>query len=148
MCLFNIYSLQKTNWSETTTDTEGVLSNGGIVLTTSDDGWMYFINGTKSNTEANNKKSNIQAGIYRVKLDAQGKIAYKVSASDNEGDDGSEEVKEFEQIERVVDHIVGYDNGSIYVFGDYIYYATPCKDVNNDGEMLVGKTEFNKATIL
>lgn len=131
----------KVDWSETSVNTEGVLSNGGIVLTSTKDGWLYFVNGTKKNTQANVEKSNVQSAIYRVKTDDKGNILYKESENTSENKD---EVKEFQQIERVVDNVVGYKDGSIYAFGDYIYYATPSKGVNDDGEMLINKTEFRR----
>lgn len=132
----------KTKWSETTVNTQGVLSNGGIVLTSTQDGWLYFVNGTKKNTSANVEKSNVQSAIYRVKTDDKGNILYKESTT--QASEDKDEVKEFQQIERVVDNVVGYKDGSIYAFGDYIYYATPSKSVNDDGEMLNNKTEFRR----
>ena len=136
----------KVKWSEVTTNTEGVLSNGGIVLTSTNDGWLYFINRLKTNSEVNNEKSNVQAGIYRVKTDDKGQIIYKENTA-KASDKDKEETKEFSQVERVVDHIVGYEEGSVYVFGNYIYYATPCKDVNDEGEMLINKTEIRRYDI-
>ncbi len=128
----------KTKWSETTNDTSNVVSNGGVVCYY--DGWLYFINGTKTNSEANNTGSTIQAGIYRVKTDENGNILYKETTETSD----DEETKEFLQIEPVVKSLVGFDEGSLYIFGDYLYYATPCKDKNKDGTMLFGKTEFRR----
>ena len=38
------------------------------------DGWVYFVNGTKTNNEDSLEGSTIQAGIYRVKADEEGNI--------------------------------------------------------------------------
>lgn len=132
-------------WSKVTNDTTGVVSNGGVAVY--HDGWLYFINGTKTNNEANNTGTTIQAAIYRVKTDDEGNILYKeteVGEKTSSESDDEEETKEFLQIERVVGSLVGFDEGSIYIFGDYLYYATPCKDKNKDGTMLTGKTEFRR----
>ena len=44
--------------------------------------------------------------------------------------------------ELVVDDMVGFDNGSLYFFGDFMYYATPSADVNYKGDVLYYKTKF------
>lgn len=130
-----------TKWSEVTNDVSGVTSNGGITLY--HDGWVYFINGTKANEEANLKGETIQAGIYRAKADENGNILYKNFAA-AQADEDEDEVKEFEKVEPVVKSLVGFDDGSIYIFGDYLYYATPCTSKNKKGTMLNGKTEFHR----
>ena len=130
-----------TNWSNVTNSVDGVVSNGGVTLY--HDGWVYFVNGTKTNNASNLEKSTIQAGIYRVKADAEGNILYKETPS-SQAEDDEEEVKEFEKIEPVVKSLVGFDDGSIYIFGDYLYYSTPCTSKNKKGDMLNGKTEFHR----
>lgn len=136
----------ETKWSETTNNTEGVVSNGGMLVhhSKNDEHWLYFINGTKTNNEANNKGKNVQAGIYRVKTDAQGNILYKEEPTTAASDDKKEDKKEFLKIEPVVQSLVGFDDASLFIFGDYLYYATPCKRNNSDGDMLFGRTEFRR----
>ena len=133
-----------TEWSKVTNDVEGVASNGGVSLY--HDGWVYFVNGTKdASVEANVDGKTIQAGIYRAKADEQGNILYKETPeSQADEDEDEEEVKEFEKIEPVVKSLVGFDDGSIYIFGDYLYYSTPCTSKNKKGDMLLGKTEFHR----
>ena len=128
----------RTTWSEVTNDVSKVESNGGVVLYR--DGWVYFVNGTKTNSETNLEGSTIQAGIYRVKTDENGNVLYKATASAQADD--KEEVKEFECVEPVVKSLVGFENGSLYVFGDYLYYASPSKGINDEGDMLTGKLAF------
>ena len=134
-----------TKWSEVTNDVSGVTSNGGITLY--HDGWVYFVNGIKENSESNLKGKIVQSGIYRAKADQDGNILYKETPSTQAEDDDKEEkeeVKEFEKIEPVVKSLVGFKDGSIYIFGDYLYYATPCTSKNKKGEMLNKKTEFHR----
>ena len=112
-----------TNFSKTTNDTTGVVSNGGVSVTYN--GYVYFINGTKTNNKDNNTGKLIQGAIYKAQLDENGNV-----------------VKD--SYERVVDRLVGFKNGQIFIFGDFLYYATPCRDKNKAGEMLTGKTEFRR----
>ena len=44
--------------------------------------------------------------------------------------------------EVVVDGLVGFDDGSLHFFGDYMYYAVPCSDKNNKATVLYNKTTF------
>jgi len=127
-------------WSKTSNDTTKVVSNGGT--TVYHDGWVYFINGTKEVSEKNNSGSTIQAGIYRAKADENGNVLYKETVSSQAEDDEKEEVKEYQKVEAVVKSLVGFDNGSLHIFGNYLYYATPSKGVNDEGDMLTGKTAF------
>lgn len=112
-----------TNFSKTTNDTTGVVSNGGVSVTYN--GYVYFINGTKTNNEDNNTGKLVQGAIYKAQLDENGNV-----------------VKD--SYERVVDRLVGFKNGQIFIFGDFLYYSTPCRDKNKAGEMLTGKTEFRR----
>lgn len=112
-----------TNFSKTTNDTTGVVSNGGVSVTYN--GYVYFINGTKTNNKNNNTGKLVQGAIYKAQLDENGNV-----------------VKD--SYERVVDRLVGFKNGQIFIFGDFLYYATPCRDKNKAGEMLTGKTEFRR----
>lgn len=126
VCVFSFTACKK-KVSSTTVDvskvmsTNGVSTNGG--MTAVYDGYLYFINGTKTNDGTNLKKNTLSA-ICRVKYDS----------STQKVDDNTYEV--------VVDNLVGFDNGSLYFFGDYMYYATPCSDKNNKATVLYNKTTF------
>lgn len=105
----------------------GVSTNGGVTVV--HDGYMYFINGTKDNDGTNSSK-NKRGAICRVKLDvATGEI-----------DDTTYEV--------VVSDLVGFDYGSIYFFGDFMYYTSPSKDVNYKGTVLYYKTRFMRYDLI
>ena len=126
-------------WSETTNNNANVVSNGGA--TVYHNGWLYFINGTKTVNEQNNTGKNVQAGIYRVQTDAQGNVLYKETTAKAKDD---KEVKEFKNMECLVQNLAGFDNGSLFIFGDYLYYATPSTDKNDEGSMLTGKVTFRR----
>lgn len=126
VCVFSFTACKK-KVSSTTVDvskvmsTNGVSTNGG--MTAVYDGYLYFINGTKTNDGTNLKKNTLSA-ICRVKYDS----------STQKVDDSTYEV--------VVDNLVGFEDGSLYFFGDYMYYATPCSDKNNKATVLYNKTTF------
>lgn len=118
----------KNKLSKTTVNTDnvksvnGVSTNGGITAVHGE--YLYFINGTKTN-DGTSSTGNKQSAICRVKFNAEtGKVT----------DENSYEV--------VVSDLVGYEDGSIYFFGDFMYYATPCSDKNYKGEVLYNKTKF------
>lgn len=122
--LFN-FTACKTPLSATTTDSSktvysGKDTNGGVTLV--HDGYLYFINGTKTN-DGTSATKNTRSAICRVKLGEEDKI-----------DEESYEV--------VVDNLVGYKNGSIFIFGDFLYYATPNNDVNYKNSKLYDQTKF------
>ncbi len=112
--------------SSTSVNTDKVMSidgkstNGGTTVVYN--GYLYFINGTKTN-DGTNAKDNVRGGVYRVSYDKEtGKLGSKY--------------------EVVVKDLVGYENGSLYFFGDFMYYTTPSADVNYKGDTLYYKTKF------
>lgn len=114
--------------SPTSTNTDnvkysnGVTTNGGMTVVHGD--YMYFINGTKEN-DGTSQKKNKRSAICRVKYDiATGKTSGKM--------------------EVVVDELVGFSDGALHVFGDYLYYATPCNGENSSGTVLYNKTVFKR----
>lgn len=114
--------------SPTTTNTEniksinGVTTNGGMTVV--DGEYLYFINGTKAN-DGKSQNKNKRSAICRVK--------YDVATGETSGD-----------MEVVVDELVGFTDGSIHIFGDFLYYATPCNGENSAGDVLYFKTEFKR----
>lgn len=101
--------------------TNGATTNGGFTAVY--DGYIYFINGTKTN-DGSSATFNTKSAIYRAKY--------------NTADDSIDTTS----YELVVSDLVGFEDGSLYFFGDYMYYATPCNDVNSKAEKLYNKTSF------
>lgn len=100
----------------------GISTNGGITAIYGE--YLYFINGTKTNDGTSSTK-NTRSAICRVK--------YNETTGETTGD-----------IEVVVDDLVGFTYGSLYFFGDYMYYATPCSDKNSSATVLYNKTTFKR----
>ena len=115
-------------YSETTNSTSGVVSNGGSAVKYG--GYLYFINGTNANDGTNNTAGQVTRGaIYRAKLNNQGDVILD--------EDGN-----ITQTEVVVSSLVGYNNGSISIFGDYLYFASPNAGQNSKGTILYNQTCF------
>ncbi len=114
--------------SATTVDTSkvktsyGKTTNGGTTVAYGD--YLYFINGTKTN-DGKSLDKNTRSAICRVK--------YNVKTGKTSGD-----------MEVVVDDLVGYKNGSLHIFGDFLYYATPCASENSKGDILYNKVDFKR----
>jgi len=109
--------------------------NGGMVVTRGD--YVYFVNGytsyetfTKNNLD---KKFEIGA-LYRAKLNTDGTLDYT--------DKGS-----LKDAERLSGKLAGFESTSLYVFGNYIYYATPVTEVSKKGELQTSKLQFNRVKI-
>ena len=105
-----------------------VVSNGGFAV--EKDGYVYFINGIESYTATNVFGEVNKGALMRVKksdLDA-GK---------------------FEAAEMVVPTLVGSQNfnAGIYIFGDYVYYATPTTDKNLQGVVESSWIDFKRAKL-
>lgn len=124
VCVVNLTACKK-KVSDTTTNTEktiynGEATNGGATLV--HDGYLYFINGTKTN-DGTSATKNTKSAICRVKMDNEGEL-------------------DSDTYEVVVDNLVGFSNGSMSIFGDYLYFTTPNNDVNYQDTKLNYQTKF------
>lgn len=130
-CLFTAIGLTgcgKNKLSATSTSTDGVSSNGGSVVTAG--GYMYFINGIVANNGSTNTASgNTIGGLYRTKLNSKGKVDLN--------DDGT-----LKSSEKLISSVVGFEDGQIFVFGDFVYYTTPNAGKNSKAETLYNQTVF------
>lgn len=109
---------------------DSVSGNGGLVAQKGK--YLYFVNGhvaTSTLKEGDNKGNEMNSALYRVKLGDNGELVYN--------EDG-----ELENVERVVSKIAGFDNVGIYIYDDYVYYATPVTKKDNLGTILFNLTEI------
>ena len=137
VALVLIFTLVKTDSGLTDNPalTDAVIGNGGITVQKGD--YLYFVNGntTASSISAgDNDFGDIEYGaIYRTKL-TNNAIAY-----DQDGF--------LTNIDVVVPKLVGYENGSFYVYGNYIYYSTPNNNKDHEGNSLTSLTDFYRINI-
>lgn len=107
------------------------ISNGGLAVVKGD--YLYYVNGLQSYTGLEKDKDNvwgkqILGSIYRVKLNNN-----KIEHDENGFVKNSE---------AVVPQIVGTENASFYIFGNYIYYATPNMQVDEYGNLLNARSNI------
>ena len=108
--------------------------NGGSVVTRGD--YIYFVNGYKSFEVFNkdNLDTNFNVGgLYRVKLNDNNELDYNNQS--------------LSSAEKISGNLVGFENTSLYVFGNTIYYATPITEVDKQGNLQNTKIEFKRMSI-
>ncbi len=126
VCVFT-FSACKTPISATSADvskvgmSNGVTTNGGITAIYGE--YLYFINGTKTN-DGTSSTGNTRGAICRVKYNRE----------TGEVNDKTYEI--------VVSDLAGFQNCSLYFFGDFMYYTIPSGDVNYKDNVLNNKTKF------
>lgn len=98
-------------------------SNGGSMVVA--DGYLYFINGIEDRDR--DKYDGKISGIYKVAVDAEMNFL---------GDP-----------KLIISSHTGFEDGSLHIFGEYIYYATPSAGRNNQGEVTYELTTFFRAKI-
>ena len=103
-------------------------SNGGFVV--KKDEWFYFINGAESYTADNTFGDVVKGSLARVHADDLASGNY------------SESDIVVPQLIVSEDHTSG-----IYVYGDYVYYATPNTSRNMDGEVVNSVLNFRRTKL-
>lgn len=105
-----------------------VSSNGGFAVEKGN--YVYFINGKQTNTADNTFGKPIKGSIMRIS---------KTDFS----------ARNYSAAETVVPHIAysGQYNAGIYVYGDYVYYATPSTEKNSNGEIQNSYLAFKRTKL-
>lgn len=105
-----------------------VESNGGFAVKQGD--FVYFINGSESYTADNNYGEVVKGALMRI------------SVSDLANGN-------YDNVKTVVPSLFSTQSikAGIYIFGDYVYYATPTTDKNLEGEVENGWLDFKRAKL-
>lgn len=105
-----------------------VESNGGFAVKQGD--FVYFINGSQSYTADNTYGDVVKGALMR--------IAVSDLANGN-----------YDNVKTVVPSLFSTSGikAGIYIFGDYVYYATPTTAKNLDGEVENGWLDFKRAKL-
>jgi hypothetical protein len=103
-------------------------SNGGFLVETGD--YVYFVNGKANYTDTNKYGDVVKGSIQR--------ISKKDLSNHN-----------YSSTETIVPLVVysGSTDSGIYIYGDYIYYATPSTQKNSDGEVQNSYLEFKRSKL-
>lgn len=104
------------------------VSNGGFAVERGD--FVYFINGMEDYAEPNVYGDVVKGSLMRIKR------------SDLNGG-------RYEKVKTVVPMLFAAQNfnAGIYIYGDYVYYATPTTDKNMDGEIESSWIDFKRAKL-
>ena len=98
-----------------------VTGNGGLAVQKGN--YLYFVNGYTSKSsmkDGDNKGSFDYSSIYKAKLNENNQLEYD--------EDGN-----LLNCSKLVSKVAGYDNTGLYIFGDYLYFASPyANKVTND----------------
>ena len=117
-----------------------VYGNGGSAVVKGN--YLYFANafidynslGINDNTYEENSPYTIY-GIYRTRLNSWG------------GVDVNEETGIPSNVELLTYNIGGFAYSGLYIFGDYLYYATPYSTVNSSNETTYGHVRFERVRL-
>lgn len=114
---------------------DNVYGNGGVAVRKGE--YLYFVNAysTKTLGYGDNKygKETLSA-IYRTKLNSNG----VVDVDDKGLPTGAE---------LVAGQIAGFKNSGLYIFGDYIYYATPKVTKESSGNEVTDLVSFERVKL-
>ncbi len=105
-----------------------VTSNGGFVVEKGN--YVYFINGQESSTASNKYGDVVKGALMRI---SKSELA--------SGD--------YSKAQIVVPSLFvtgNYDSG-VYIYGDYVYYATPTTDKDESGNVASSYLDFKRAKI-
>lgn len=107
---------------------QAVASNGGFAVEQGN--FVYFINGTETYTASNEYGSVVKGALVRI---AKADLA--------KGD--------YSKVKTIVPSLFvaqNYDAG-VYIYGDYVYYATPTRDKNMAGDVQNTWIDFKRAKL-
>lgn len=103
-------------------------SNGGFAVKKGD--YVYFVNGIQSNTADNNYGTPVKGAIYRVS--AENLAAHNYSSVDC--------------VVPLVAYTSDYNSG-LFIYGNYIYFATPSTNRDAEGKVLNENLELKRAKL-
>lgn len=117
-------------WKSTVTDYSGeVSSNGGFAVVKGE--YVYFINGVESNTADNTFGVPVKGALLRAKVADLGK------------DNAATEVV----IPKLFYSNADEANRGFYIYGDYVYYATPSTEKDKTGAVQNSTLKFARTKL-
>lgn len=120
-----------------------VSGNGSFAVTKGS--YLYFANGfVEADTITEGVNGNTEyATLYRVKLDENGHVTEKEKLKDEDGNDIADPAQTILNVDILCKKIVGFETMGLYIFGDYIYFATP----NNEKGVVDGELKLRNDLI-
>lgn len=126
-----------------------VYGNGSLAVRKGD--YLYFANGFMSYEDVGNKNdgsgTSDYASLYRVKLDANGHVVEAEKEYDDEGNEIFDETQAIQNVDILCKKIVGFESMGLYIFGDYIYFATPNNEKDKELNIQSSLIDFCRTRI-
>ncbi len=141
-----------------------VYSNGGMAVQYGN--YIYFINGYSGYDDTDGKQNTwpnvVKGGLYRAELCgskdgsefviAQNPDAYTEGLEFvvNEGTDYEGNPTDVVNVQRIAPKRIGttgYANGGIFIYDDWVYFASPNNEKNKSGTVQTTKTDFFRARL-
>lgn len=130
------------NDPNTPLSTDKVYGNGGLAVTKGE--YLYFLNGYRTYADVtkddknnlSNHQNVVRGAIYKTKLTATGDLNLDADGNIVEG-----------SCERVVDQIACFENGGLYIVGNYIYYATPNTQDDREANLLNNYVDYCRVNL-
>lgn len=143
-----------------------VYSNGGMAVQYGN--YVYFINGTSGYEDTDGKQNSwpnvIKGGLYRAELSGTAgstKGEFVISANPDAANGGFEFVSTVEtdsegnksdvvNVQRIAPKRIGtsgYANGGIFIYDNWVYFASPNNEKNKSGNVQTTKTDFFRAKL-
>ena len=117
---------------------EAVTGNGSVAVQKGN--YLYFVNGFVSNKDlkgADNSYGVARNGaIYRAEL-SNNKLMYDVTTNED-----GEEVKTLKNVELLVPMVAGFENTSLYICGETLFYTSPNTEKDNTGAIRFDLTDI------
>ncbi len=106
-----------------------VIGNGGMAVESN--GYLYFVNGFISADDQTTKNATYTVGSLMVAKLVDGKL---VLADDGYLDD--------DYLRTISSKLAGFEATSIYIFGDYLYFTSPCQENEQGGDWAKERVDF------
>lgn len=114
-------------YPNSTLDTFG---NGGLAVQKGD--YIYFVNGYQSSEDMSSQNASYTLGALMIaKLDNNGNLIL------NEDD-----LLDDEYYRTMSDRLCGFEATGLYIFGDYLYFTSPCQE-NESGDEVWAKNRVD-----
>ena len=129
--------------------TDDVYGNGSLAVTKGE--YLYFVNGYISYSSVGDKNNGTgdseYASLYRVKLDANGHVVENDKEYDEDGKEIFDETQGIKDVDILCKKVVGFESMGLYIFGDYIYFATPNNEKDSSLNMQTSLVDFCRTKI-
>jgi len=120
-----------------------VTGNGTLAVTKGE--YLYFVNsyvGYADVGDTNYDGKITYPALYRIKLDSDGHPVESEPEYDDDGEEIFDGSNPLEDLDVMVQKVVGFEYTGIYIFGDYLYYASPYNGKDSDLSVQSDQIDF------